>query len=323
MEATKDPIEFRMTVHLFGATSSPGSANYALKSTANDNEQEISSMSANVVRRNFYGADGLKSVASSEEAVNLIKDAKEMCLRAVFRLHKFASNKKEVTEAIPVEDRAEKIRNIDLDYEALPIERTLGVECCVEKDSLQFRITLKDRPCIRRGILSTVNCIYDPLGFVTPLLLEGKKILQDLCREKTDWDVSVPEVVKMKWEKSRNELLKLDQLAVPRCFKPSGFGCITSVELHYFSDASTQGYGQCWYLRLKDHEGHLICSLVMGRARVTPLKPVTVPRLELTAAVVSVRTSSQLQRKLDYEEITEFFWTEKQDGSRVHRIVSL
>lgn len=163
-----------MTVHVFGATSSPGSANYALKCTVNDNEEEIGSISANFVRRNFYVADGLKSVASSEEAVNLSKDAKEMCLRGVFRPHKFASNKKEVTETIPAEDRAEKIRNIDLDYEPLPIEHTLGVEWCVEKDSFQFRITVKDRPCTRRGILSTVSCIYDPLGFVTPLLLEGK-----------------------------------------------------------------------------------------------------------------------------------------------------
>ena len=117
----------------------------------------------------------------------------------------------------------------------------------------------------------------------------------------------------------RNELLTFDQLTVPRCFKPSDFGCSTSVELHYFSDASTQGYGQCSYLRLKDHEGHLHCSFVMSKAGVTPLKPVTVPRLELTAAAVSVRTGSQLQRELDYEEITDVFWTENQGGSRVHR----
>ena len=57
----------------------------------------------------------------------------------------------------------------------------------------------------------------------------------------------------------------------------------------------------------------------MGKARVTPLKPVTMPRLERTATVVFVRTGSQLQRELDYEEITEVFWTEKQGGSLVHR----
>ena len=218
-----------MTVHLFAATSSPGCANYALKSTANDNEEELGSMSANFVRRNFYVDDGLKSVASSEEAVNLISDAKEMCRKGGFGLHKIASNKKEVIEAIPAEERAEEIRNKEFDSEALPIERTLGVEWCVDKDSFQFRITLKDRPCTRRGILSTVSSIYDPLGFVAPLLLEGKKILQDLCREKTDWDDPVPEVVKMKWEKWRRELFTLDLLAVPRCSRPSDFGCISSV----------------------------------------------------------------------------------------------
>ena len=151
-DTSKDPLEFRMTVHLFGATSSPGCANYALKASADDNEKELGSASANFIRREFYVDDGLKSVASVEEAVTLIKDTKEMRKRGGFNLHKFVSNNKDVIESIPVEDRAEGIKNIDLDHEALPLERALGVQWCVESDSFQFRITLKDRPCTRRGI---------------------------------------------------------------------------------------------------------------------------------------------------------------------------
>lgn len=225
-------------------------------------------------------------------------------------MHKITSSHKEVIEAIPIEDRAEGIQNIDLDKEALPMERALGVQWCIEKDSFQFRIVLKDRPCTRRGILSTVSSVYDPLGFVAPLLLEGKKILQELCRERADWDDPVPEGIKMRWEKWRSELPSLEELTIPRCYKPSNFGPIASVELHHFSDASTQGYGQCSYLRLTNGKGCIHCSFVMGKARVAPLKPVTVPRLELTAAVVSVKTSAQLQQQLDYEGIEEVFWTD-------------
>ena len=83
--------------------------------------------------------------------------------------------------------------------------------------------------------------------------------------------------------------------------QPSNFGPIASAELHHFSDASTQGYGQCLYLRLTNGKGRIHCSFVMGKARVTPLKAVTVPRLELTAAVVSKKTSAQLQPELDYK----------------------
>lgn len=111
-------------------------------------------------------------------------------------MHKFISNFKEVIEAIPVEDRAEGIQKIDMDKDALPVERALGVQWCIEKDSFQFRITLKDRPCTRRGILSTISSIYDPLGFAAPLLLNRKKILQELCRGQVDWDDDVPDDIK-------------------------------------------------------------------------------------------------------------------------------
>ena len=186
-DTTREPTEFRMKVHHFGATSSPGCANYALKMCANDNETNLGPGAANFIRHNFYVNDGVTSVVSVHDAVMLIKDTKEMCSRG-FKLHKITSSHKEVIEAIPIEDRAEGIQNIDLDKEALPMERALGVQWCIEKDSFQFRIVFKDRPCTRRGILSTVSSIYYPLGFVAPLLLEGKKILQELCRERADWD---------------------------------------------------------------------------------------------------------------------------------------
>ena len=190
------------------------------------------------------------------------------------------------------------------------MERALGVQWCIENDSFQFRIVLKDRPCTRRGILSTASSIYDHLGFVAPLLLEGKKILQELYRERADWDEPIPGDIKARWERWRAELPSLEELSIPRCYKPSDFGRVARAELHHFSDASTQGYGQCSYLRLMNNEGQIHCSFVIGKARVAPLKPVTVPRLELTAAVVSVKTSAQLQRELDLEEGEEVFWTD-------------
>ena len=81
-------------------------------------------------------------------------------------------------------------------------------------------------------------------------------------------------------------------------------------ELHHLSDASTTGYGQCTYLRLINDNNMVHCSLVMAKARVTPLRIVTIPRLELQAAVISVKISSLLKRELPYEDIAKFFWTD-------------
>ena len=245
-----------------------------------------------------------------DEAVQLIKDAKEMCKRGGFRLHKFTSNGKEVISSVPLEDRAEEIKNIDLDQDVLPIERALGIQWCIENDCFNFRITLKDKPCTRRGMLSTVSSIFDPLGFVAPVLLEGKKMLQELCKENSGWDDPVPAELKAKWERWRSNLPLLQEFSVPRCYKPKNFGHVTKRELHHFSDASNKGYGQCSYLWLTDERGQIHCSFVIGKSRVTPLKPVTIPRLELTAAVTSVRISDQLRGELQLENTEEIFWTD-------------
>ena len=114
-----------------------------------------------------------------------------------------------------------------------------------------------------------------PLGFLAPVLSEGKSLVQMLCKDKVHWDDPVPENVRVRWEKWILELLDVVSLSVPRCYKPANFGNVTNVQLHHFSDASNKGYGQCSHLRIENEKGNVNWTFVMGNARVTPLKPVT------------------------------------------------
>ena len=120
-DSSKDPIESRMTVHLFGATSSPGCANFALKKTAQDSKCKFRSAAADFLWNDFYVDDGLKSCAMIEEANHLIKLVKEMCRRG-FNPQKFVSNRKEVIKNIPVIDRADDLKSINLDLDKLLME---------------------------------------------------------------------------------------------------------------------------------------------------------------------------------------------------------
>jgi hypothetical protein len=147
-----------------------------------------------------------------------------MCRKGGFRLHKLLSNERKVIESIDFENRATEVKKLDLDHDVLPIERVLRVECCVENDAFQFRITLKERPFTRRGVLATVSSIYDPLGFVAPVLLIGKRILQQICKDNADWDDPIHEKLKAQWERWRADIRLLQQMKVPRCFKPDEFG---------------------------------------------------------------------------------------------------
>ena len=253
-----------------------------------------------------------------------------MCHHGGFNLQKFTSKKREVIEAIPTEDRAKGIKELNLVKDEFPIERALGISWCIESDCFKFHIVVQDHPLAWRGILSTVSTVYDPLGFLAPLLLVGKRLLQELCKGKVDWDDPIPENVRECWLRWREELHLLENLALPRCFKPEDFGTVRSAQLHYFSDASTNGYGQCSYIRLENNKGKIRCSLVLGKARVASLKMVTIPRLELTAAVVSVRVSEMLCQELQYEGVQEIFWMDskvvlgyiKNDSKRFHLFVA-
>ena len=217
-----------------------------------------------------------------------------------FKLTNFCCNSLEVLESIPIEERAKSLHSRSLDCEGFPSERALGVQWFLKSDSFGFTIKMKTKPSTRRGILSMMSSIYDPLGFVAPFLLQAKKILQDLCREqKLNWDDQVPEEYLRRWNEWLSELHLLENVSVKRCIKPIEFGEIASSQLHVFSDASSIGYGAVAYLRLSNVAGIVHCSFLHGKARLAPLKVTTIPRLELTAATVAVRIGQQLQRELD------------------------
>ncbi|XP_068759671.1 uncharacterized protein [Montipora capricornis] len=231
-----------MTVHLFGGVSSRSCANFALRKTAEDNKALFDPQIIHTVQRNFYVDDCLKSVNSDHDAINLVKDLTQLLKTGGFRLTKWRSNSRQVMESIPESERAMSVKNLDFGH--APIERALGVQWCISSDTFRFSIAIEDRPATRRGILSVVSSVYDPLGFVAPFILPAKILLQDLCKKKLDCDEKIPEEDFSCWKSWLKELPKLQGFSTGRCFKPNRFGEVASAQQHYFSDASEVAYGQ-------------------------------------------------------------------------------
>ena len=306
----QDVQEYQMTVHLFGSVSSPSCSNFALRRTADDNKNEFGDDICNTLHKKFYVDDQLKSYATASQAKTKTKRVKELCSRGGFNLTKFVSNSRDFLENIDKKDQGKHVKDLNLDVDVLPVERALGVCWSVENDSLGFRIQLQDKPLSRRGILATVSSIYDPLGLAAPFLLQGRLLLQQLCSSKKGWDEDISFEERSKWEKWRIELPRLESLSIRRCFKPEGFGRVVNISLHHFSDASDIGYGEASYLRLENENGQVSCNLLMGKSRVAPLKTITMPRLELTAATVSVKVGSLLKNELELTNIDEYYWTD-------------
>ncbi|KAL6471732.1 hypothetical protein MHYP_G00203820 [Metynnis hypsauchen] len=263
-----------------------------------------------------------------EEAKKLITEAQELCKIGGLRLHKFNSNEEAALSCLSPSERAANIE--PLGFDPTPSESALGIQWLIKDDTFSFNISLKDQPSTRRGCLSVIASLYDPLGFIAPFSLSRKRILQELCHRGIEWDDPLPEDVKPRWEEWIKGLLKLKEVSIPRCYHPHDFHNIDRVELHHFSDASCIGYGACSYLRYKNDKDEVHCSLVMAKASVAPSKVTSIPRLELAAAVVSAKASVVLKGELDMKIDQEFFWTDSQvvlgyinnDARRFHIFVA-
>ena len=137
-----------------------------------------------------------------------------------------------------------------------------------------------------------------------------------MCKDSFQWDHPIPENIKQQWLKYKSNLGKLNSIKIARCFKPKNFGNVKGYSLHHFSDTSDIGCWQASYLQMVNEDGKVHWCLVIGKSRVTTLNFVSVPRLELTAWVLSMKISQQLKQELDIEgdisEVEEFFSTDSQ-----------
>ena len=146
-------------------------------------------------------------------------------------------------------------------------------------------------------------------------MFPAKLLLQDLCRIKLEWDDPIPSEHKACWERWLADLPKLSQFTVQRCVKPAGFGVISSSQLHHFSDASETGLGSVSYFV----QGDIHCTFLCAKSRVAPLKTITIPRLELSAAAISAKQDKVLRRELEIPiDEQSVFWT---DSTAVLRYV--
>ena len=114
-----------------------------------------------------------------------------------------------------------------------------------------------------------------------------------------------------KWEAWKIKLYDLGKLSLGRCIKPSNFRKIVNISLHNFNDASEIGYGQCSYIRVVDENENIHCSLIMRKVRVASKKFVSIPRVELFAAVLLLKISNTTKKALQLQELDAYFWTDR------------
>ncbi|XP_057313154.1 uncharacterized protein LOC130654559 [Hydractinia symbiolongicarpus] len=212
-DINQGPVDHEMCVHVFGAAASPSCSNYALKRTATDFIDLFGIAAAEILRKNFYVDDLLKSVRERKVAIELIKQVVNMCQARGFNLVKFVCNDFNVLESLP--DDKKKISSSPLDINTCSdptMERALGISWNLENDCFEFKVTFREKPMTRRGMLSMLSSIYDPLEFIGPFILRGRRIIQHLCCDNFGWDDRVPVDVVENWHTWISNVRKLENV---------------------------------------------------------------------------------------------------------------
>ena len=148
--------------------------------------------------------------------------------------------------------------------------------------------------------------------------------------ETLRWDEPLPEELALRWINWRDCLKDLENVSVPRSYKPEEFGDVARAEIHAFSDASQNAIGAAVYLRLFNHQGEASVSLVYGQAKVAPIHPTSIPRLELCGAVLATEAARKVTQELDMEIASVTYYTDskvvlgyiKNDTRRFHVYVA-
>ena len=308
-DLSKEPVLHQMMVHLFGLTSSPSCAAFCLRQTAVDFGSEFELEITDIIRKNFYVDDCLHSVSSVSKAKIVIDQLTKLLSRGGFHLHKWITNNSDVLNSIEISERSKSLqKHFRLDDNMQ--ERALGNVWNICSDTFTYEINMKEKPNTRRGVLSVVSSLYDPLGFVAPVTLEPKLIFQNACKLKLAWDELLPPDLCSAWKLWLKNLSCLKKLQVPRCLKPVQFDKIKTCELHLFCDASSKAYSACSYIRLTNEEGNVHCCFLIGKCRLAPIKSITIPKLELTAAVLAVRLDALIRKELQLPYSSSIFWSD-------------
>ena len=294
---------------MFGVNSSPFQAQFVAQSHAEKNKT-LYPLAAETVLKSTYMDDSMDSVPDLPTAKELYDQLSELWRSAGMHARKWLSNSPELLRCIPAADCATVV---DLDKGLLPKVKTLGVLWDPVKDVFTFSVNPPDSDYVitKRSFLQRIASLFDPLGFLAPFTIRAKMLIQEMWAAGLDWDSPTSPELSAAAHKWFAELSELTDIRVPRCLREPLE--VTALTLHTFVDASQNAYGAIVYSHQEYTDKSVTCRLIAAKSRVAPLNSVSIPRLELVAAVVGLRLTVTVSQVLDITSSDWCFWSDSLD----------
>ena len=290
----EDEIEtYRFTRVLFGLAPSPFLLNGVLEAHLDTWERRCPDVVAEL-RKSLYVDDLLSGGQTTEQAQHRKEMASEILRDATFQLHKWNSNVPELedkTTAQPEDEQTYAKQQLNVSQQESKI---LGLRWNKQQDILSVVVPKEEVQPTKRGVLGKLARIYDPLGLIAPVTLEGKQIYREVCESQKAWDAPLNENLQQRWRKWEEETP--GEYSVPRSITRHEEE-IEAVELHAFSDASIKGVGAAVYSVVHQPSG-TTQQLVAAKGRLAK-KNLTIPRLELVGAHMATNLLINVRNALD------------------------
>lgn len=298
------PVDYRLTTVTYGTACAPFLAIRTLLQLVDDEGSKFP-LGAACLKSETYVDDTFAGADELSTAVQKRVELTKLLSSAGISLDKWAATH---TELLPPEALPGSSKQIDDDKSV----KTLGVHWCPALDQFRFDITDIAKLSVastKRAILSNIARLFDPLGWLAPVTVSAKILMQDLWIQKCEWDSPLPEEFRERWYTYCQSLSKLSSLAVDRWL---GVTTSRSYQIHGFSDASSRAYAAVVYIRVDDGNGQFNVSLVAAKTKVAPVKTISIPNLELCGAVLLTKLICHMKRLDFLSSIPVYAWSDSE-----------
>lgn len=289
----------------FGNASAPFVAIRTIKQLALDEHDRFPKASA-AAQSDFYVDDLITGAHTVEGAKELQSELRNMMESGGMNLRKWASNHTDALREIPEEHRELKT---DISIDANTTLKMLGVQWDPKRDLFLYKIKLcpEKEQYTKRELVSEVARIFDPLGWLSPVVIMAKMRLQATWLLGIGWDEQISKEMANEWNEFKTTLKGVNEITLPR-YIGLGFDDV-QYELHGFCDASMKAYAAVVYLRSIKTNGIINVHLIAAKSRVAPTKTISLPRLELCGAVLLGKLMTKIKKalRMDFETVA---WTD-------------
>ena len=289
---------FRFKTVLFGSTSSPFLLNATLRCHLQNYDQAV----AHDIKNNIYVDNVISGCENETDTVQYYNEARSIMQNANFHLQSWASNSPSLQEVAAKDGTAD----------SKPIVNIPGLKWNPSTDTLSYTPAKEYTPpptITKRHVLQISSKIYDPVGLLSPVTVKAKLLIQELWQKELAWDKPLPLQLKTKWLHIAKALSDATNVTFQRKYFSQNPAQNSTTYIHVFVDTSPKAYGCIAYLTNGNQS-----SPIMAKSRVAPLKVLSLPQLELMAALIGTRLAKFLLDTLSsrYPNLKVKIWSDSE-----------